>query len=122
MGFLLVVALAGHGRPGWRGPRREQAEPLGGRGSGFGGVDEEHEAGFGGDGEFLVGEGELADDGVTEPLGAGAVGADVVVGPQSPELIVSGVDDGAVGAGYSRNAAVPSGLQRLNRAAWAWVR
>ena len=66
-------------------PGREQPEPFGGRGAGFGGVDQEHETGFGGDGELLVREGELADHGMAEALGARAVGADVVVGPQAPE-------------------------------------
>jgi hypothetical protein len=46
--------------------------------------------GFGGDGEFFVGEGEFADDGVVEAFGAGAVGADVVVGPQAAEGFAAG--------------------------------
>ena len=73
-----------------RRPGGEQAEPFGGGRAGFGGVDQEHEPGLGGDGELLVGEGELADDGVVEPLGAGAVGADVVVGPEPAEGLAPG--------------------------------
>ena len=45
----------------------------------------QHLAGLGGDGELLVGEGELADHGVVEPLGAGAVGAHVVRAPEAAE-------------------------------------
>ena len=71
-------------------PGGEQAQTLGRGRAGFGGVDHQDEAGFGGDGELLVGEGQLADDGVVEPLGAGAMGADVVVGPQAPEGLALG--------------------------------
>ena len=60
-------------------------EAFGGRRPWFGGEYEEHEARFGGDRELFVGEGELTDDGVVEPLGAGAVGSDVVVGPEPAE-------------------------------------
>ena len=53
--------------------------------SGFGGVDHEDEPGLGGDCELLVGEGEVAREGVVEAFGAGAVAANVVVAPEAPE-------------------------------------
>ena len=68
-----------------RSPGREQPESFGGGRAGLGRVDEQDEAGLGGDGELLVGEGELTHDRVLEPLRAGAVGADVVVGPEAAE-------------------------------------
>src|SRR5436190_2060902 len=66
-------------------PGGEEPESLGGGGARLGRVDQQHEAGLGGDGQLLVGEGELADDGVVEAFGPGAMGADVVVGPQAAE-------------------------------------
>lgn len=65
-------------------------QPFGGGRARFGGVDHEDEPGFGGDGQLLVGEGELTDDGVVEAFGSGAVGADVVVGPEPPEDVAQG--------------------------------
>jgi hypothetical protein len=56
-------------------------QSFGGGGPGLGGVDQEHEAGLGGNGQLLVGENEFAGDGVGESLGPSAVGSDVVVGP-----------------------------------------
>src|SRR5262245_15145161 len=50
----------------------QEPESLGGWRAGFGGVDGEHHAWFGGDGEFFVGAGELADLGEVEALGPGA--------------------------------------------------
>jgi hypothetical protein len=69
-----------------RGPASEEPERLGGRGSGFGGPDHEHLPGVGGEFHAVVGEGEVADDGVVEVLAAGVVEADVVGGPAGPEL------------------------------------
>ena len=72
------------------GPGAEEPESFGGRRAGFGGVDGEGEAGFGGHLETFVGEGELADDGVVEPFGAGAVVADVVAAPAGAEVVAAG--------------------------------
>ncbi|MDX6261330.1 MAG: hypothetical protein QOH84_3018 [Kribbellaceae bacterium] len=65
-------------------------ESFGGWRAGFGRVDQEYQPWFGGDREFLVDECEFADDRVIEPLGAGSVGADVVVGPQATEGLAAG--------------------------------
>ena len=48
------------------------------------------QARVGGEVEHLVGEGEVADDGVVEALGAGPVGADVVRGPAGAEVLAAG--------------------------------
>ena len=72
------------------GPGAEELESFVGRRAGFGGVDGEGEAGFGGHLESFVGEGELADDGVVEPFGAGAVVADVVAAPAGAEVVAAG--------------------------------
>ncbi|SEE89814.1 MFS transporter, FSR family, fosmidomycin resistance protein [Jiangella alba] len=95
LAFVVLLGLtdplaASGGRGGARRPGGEQLEPFGGRGAGLGGVDEEHEARLGGDGQLLVGEGELADERMAEPLGAGAVGADVVAGPEAAEGLAAG--------------------------------
>ena len=47
-------------------------------------------AGVRGDGELFVGQYEFSDDGVVESFGAGAVGADIVCGPESPEHVAAG--------------------------------
>jgi hypothetical protein len=57
------------------GPASEEAERLRGLGSGFGGPDHEHLPRVGGEVHPVVGEGEVADDGVVELLDAGVVGA-----------------------------------------------
>ncbi len=54
-----------------RRPGREQLKPFRRGGAGFGGVDEQHETRLGGDGQLLVGESELTDDGAAETLGPG---------------------------------------------------
>src|SRR5436190_13623739 len=71
-------------------PGGEEPESFGGGGAWLGRVDEKHEAGLGGDGQLFVGEGELAGDGVIETFGPGAVGADVVVGPQAAKGVAAG--------------------------------
>ena len=71
-------------------PGGEQPESFGGGRAGLGGVDEQDEARLGGDGELLVGEGELTHDRVLEPLRAGAVGADVVRRPEAAEGLAAG--------------------------------
>jgi hypothetical protein len=76
------------GMSGW--PGGEQRESLGGGGARLGGVDHEDEPGFGGDDKFFVGEGELADDGVAELLGADAVGAKVVRTSKGPGGVAAG--------------------------------
>jgi hypothetical protein len=64
----------------------KKTECLGELGSGFGGPDHEHLPGVGGEVHAVVGEGEVADDGVVKVLGAGVVEADVVGGPAGAEL------------------------------------
>ncbi len=83
LGVGLLQRLGG--RPG-----RKEAECVVGRGAGFRGVDGQREPGFGHELESLVGELEVADDGVAEPFGACAVVADVVGGPPGPEVVASG--------------------------------
>ncbi|GAA1979451.1 hypothetical protein GCM10009777_11020 [Microbacterium pumilum] len=71
-------------------PRGEQLQPLRRRGAWFCRVDQQHLAGFGGDGEFLLRERHLADDRVVEPLGARAVSAHIVRSPQASEGVAAG--------------------------------
>ena len=59
---------------------------MGGGRAGFGGVDGEGETGVGDHVDALVGEVEVADHGVVEVLGAGAVEADVVAAPAAAEV------------------------------------
>ncbi len=59
-------------------------------GSGFGGVDQDHLSGVGGELHAVVGEGDLADDVMVEVLGAGVVEADVVGGPAGAEFVALG--------------------------------
>jgi hypothetical protein len=56
-----------------RGPASEEAERLRRFGSGFGGPDHEHLPRVGGEVHPVVGEGEVADDGVVKVLAAGVV-------------------------------------------------
>jgi len=69
-----------------RGPASEEPERLRGLGPGFGGPDHEHLPGVGGEFHAVVGEGDVADDGVVEVIDAGVVEADVVGGPAGAEL------------------------------------
>jgi hypothetical protein len=62
---------------------------LGGRAA-FGGVGHEGLADIGGEFECLVGQVEVAGEGVVEQLGAGPVGAYVVGGPSAPEVVAAG--------------------------------
>ena len=59
-------------------------------GSGFGGEDEHLQAAVGGEIHGLVGEVEVADDGVVDALEAGAVFADVVGSPEFAEQVAAG--------------------------------
>src|SRR5919112_654037 len=87
---FFLGSVGGNWRLLGRRPGCEQPEALGGGGAGLCCVDEERESGFGGDDQLLVGEGELAGDGVMESFGAGAVRADVVVGPEPAEGLAAG--------------------------------
>src|ERR1700712_2605128 len=66
---------SGSGRPdgGCCGPGGEQLEGVRGGGGGFRGVDREAQPGVGDHVDALVGEFQIADDGVVEVLGAGTV-------------------------------------------------
>src|SRR4051794_4694606 len=91
MGFSPMCGLIGGARRRLRRrPGGEQAEPFCGRRPRFGGIDHEHQPRLGGDRKLLVGERQLAYDGVLEALAAGAVGADVVVGPEPTEHVAAG--------------------------------
>ena len=81
----------GHRTPavGWR-PRPQQGERLGGRRGRLSRVDRHRQAGFSIQRHRLVGEAEVADDLVVEPLGAGAVDAHVMAAPPPYELGAAG--------------------------------
>jgi len=72
------------------GPGSEEVERVVCRGAGLGAECEEIQAGIGGELEYFVGEGEVADDGVGVALVAGLVGADVVRGPADAERVALG--------------------------------
>jgi hypothetical protein len=79
----LGLALSG-------GPAGQQIKGVGGGAGGFGGVDEHPQTGVGGQVERLVGEVEVADDGMVQPLAAGLVEQHVVAGPQASERLAAG--------------------------------
>jgi hypothetical protein len=72
VGCVRHVCVAG------RGPATEEVERLCGLGSGVGDVGHDCQPGIGGQLYAVVGEGDVADDGVVEVLGTGVVEADVV--------------------------------------------
>jgi hypothetical protein len=83
---VFLVICTDHLLVGCGGPASEEAERLGGFGSGFGSPDREHLACVGGDLDAVVREGEVADDGVVQVLGSRVVDADVVGRPAGAEL------------------------------------
>src|SRR3712207_2492395 len=84
--MLLLAICTGDLLVGGGGPAPEEAERLRGSRSRFGRPDREHLTGIGGDFHAVVGEGEVADDGVVQVLGPGVVDADVVRRPARAEL------------------------------------
>src|SRR3954454_16026231 len=71
------------------GPVGEAAQRVSGGAVGVGGVDDDDLVEGRGDGEGFVAALELADERVAEPLGAGAVLADVVGRPAFPEVVAA---------------------------------
>jgi hypothetical protein len=83
---LTLVICTGGLLVGCGGPASEEAERFGGPGSGLGGPDGERLPGVGGELHAVVGEAEVADDGVVVVLAAGVVEANIVRRPMGTEL------------------------------------
>ena len=72
------------------GPGGEELEGVVGGSAWLGAVRRDPQAAVGGEIQGFEGEGEVADDGMVEALGAGAVEADIVRGPPGAEVLAAG--------------------------------
>jgi len=102
------------------GPGGEELEGIIGGGARLGGVSGDPQATIGGQVECLEGEGELADGGMAEPLGAGAVEADIVRGPPGAEVLAARRQlamrfDRALSCGLC-----PASVRSMATTSWAW--
>src|SRR3954452_4491704 len=77
--------------PGRR-PAGQEGERVGRGGTRFGGVGGQGEAAVGSEFHGFEAEFQIADDGVMEVLGAGAVQADVVGGPAGTKVLAAGAE------------------------------
>jgi hypothetical protein len=84
-----VIFISGL-RVGRRSPASQEAERLGGLRVGFRCPDRDRQSGVGRELDAVVGEADVADDGVVEVLAAGVVEADIVGCPPGAELCAPG--------------------------------
>src|SRR5579875_903585 len=118
---IRVAGLVEGGAPGG-----EQLQRVVGRGARLGGVGGDPKALVGGEVECLIGEGDVADGRVAEPLDAGAVEPHVVRGPPGAEVVAAGGQlTDQVGQGLVVRAAPGLGAQHrhhvLGLALPVWV-